>query len=111
MRKTRPVRRAFARTAALTLTSAALGAVLVAPAYADPGPGFGGPGGGLGGHATLQPRNLLVSRAVYEPTSKLTAGSTELPPGCTTGCVTATAGAAYPQVWNNVLADESFGVT
>ena len=111
MRKTRPVRRAFARTTALTLTSAALGAVLVAPAYADPGPGFGGPGAGPGGHAALQPGNLLVSRSVYEPTSKLTAGSTELPPGCTTGCVTATAGGSYPQVWNNVLADESFGVT
>jgi hypothetical protein len=109
MRKTRLVRGACARTAALTMASAAFGAALAAPTYADPG--FGGPGGGPGGHASLQPGNLLVSRSVYEPTSKLTAGSTELPPGCTTGCVTATAGGAYPQVWNNVLADESFGVT
>jgi hypothetical protein len=36
---------------------------------------------------------------------------TQLPPGCSTGCVTATATGAYPQVWNNVLADPSFGVT
>ncbi|MBV9794623.1 MAG: hypothetical protein JO016_11865 [Actinobacteria bacterium] len=34
-----------------------------------------------------------------------------LPPGCTTGCVTATADGTYPQVFNNVLADPSFGVT
>jgi hypothetical protein len=34
-----------------------------------------------------------------------------LPPGCTTGCVTATANGSYPQVFNNDLADASFGVT
>jgi hypothetical protein len=108
MRK-RPGRRAFARTAALTLASAASAAVLVAPACADPG--FGGSAGGFASHGALQPGNLLVSRSVYEPTSKLTAGSTELPPGCVTECKTATAGGAYPEVWNNDATDESFGVT
>ena len=28
-----------------------------------------------------------------------------------TGCVPAKAGGAYPEVWNNDLVDESFGVT
>jgi hypothetical protein len=28
-----------------------------------------------------------------------------------TDCVLATAGGSYPEVWNNVLTDESFGVT
>jgi hypothetical protein len=41
----------------------------------------------------------------------LTPGVTVLPPGCTTGCVTATNDGSYPQVWDNALADGSFGVT
>jgi hypothetical protein len=36
---------------------------------------------------------------------------TVLPPGCTSGCVTATADGSYPGVFNNALADGSFGVT
>jgi hypothetical protein len=60
----------------------------------------------------LLPGNLLVSRSVYENNANaIVPGATVLPPGCTTGCVTATADAGYPQVWNNVLADPSFGVT
>ena len=35
---------------------------------------------------------------------------TVLPPGCTTGCATATADGAYPYVFNNDIADSSFGV-
>ncbi len=34
-----------------------------------------------------------------------------LPPGCLSGCVTATANGSYPQVWNNDLTDASFGIT
>jgi hypothetical protein len=39
------------------------------------------------------------------------AGVTQLPPGCTTGCVTATTDGTYPYVWNNELVDPTFGVT
>ncbi len=58
------------------------------------------------------PGNLLVSGSVYvgRP-GLLQPGATVLPPGCTSGCVTATSDGAYPQVFNNVLADPSFGVT
>ena len=41
----------------------------------------------------------------------LVPGVTVLPPGCTSGCVTATDDAAYPQVFNNALVDGSFGIT
>ncbi len=41
----------------------------------------------------------------------LVPGVTVLPPGCTSGCVTATSNGAYPQVFNNALVDGSFGVT
>jgi hypothetical protein len=58
------------------------------------------------------PGNLLVSRSVYaDNPGAIVPGSTVLPPGCTSGCVTATADAGYPEVWNNVLADPSFGIT
>jgi hypothetical protein len=97
--------RALARTAALILTSTALAAGLAASAQADPGH-FPHPSGG-----PLEPGNLLVSRSVYENDPSLTAGATELPAGCTTGCVPAKAGGAYPEVWNNDSVDESFGVT
>ena len=36
---------------------------------------------------------------------------TVLPPGCTSGCATATADGTYPGVFNNELADGSFGIT
>jgi hypothetical protein len=40
------------------------------------------------------------------------AGVTSLPPNCTgSACVKATAGGAYPYVWNNALVDGSFGIT
>ena len=93
-------RRGLTRTVALalTLTLTALGAGLGASAQADPGH-FPPPGGGHG----LAPGNLLVSRSVYEPDPSLTAGVTELPAGCVTGCALAKAGGAYPEVWNNDL--------
>ena len=40
------------------------------------------------------------------------AGTTQLPPGCSgANCVTAIANGSYPQVFNNVTVDPSFGVT
>ena len=90
--------RRLARTAAATMALTALTAGLGASAQADPG-------------HPLQPGNLLVSRSVYTPDPSLTAGVTELPAGCVTGCVPANAGGAYPEVWNNDSVDESFGVT
>jgi hypothetical protein len=56
--------------------------------------------------------NLLVSESYYTNDPNIVAGKTQLPPGCTgSNCVTATAGGNYPQVFNNALADGSFGVT
>jgi len=60
----------------------------------------------------FQPGNLLVSQTTYASrASAIVPGVTVLPPGCTSGCALASAGAAYPQVWNNDLVDPSFGVT
>jgi hypothetical protein len=66
-----------------------------------------GPGG-----TYFQPGNLLVSGSVYDNNPGiLTPGVSVLPPGCTTGCVVATNDGSYPGVWDNALADGSFGVT
>ncbi|HEY0718705.1 MAG TPA: hypothetical protein VGD68_13890, partial [Streptosporangiaceae bacterium] len=59
----------------------------------------------------LEPGNLLVSGSTYTNDPGIVAGQTVLPPGCRTGCVTATASGTYPQVFSNVLADPNFGVT
>ena len=96
-------RRTTALLALVGLTgAAAIAAVTHAgPAAADPGHG-----------SLFQPGNLLVSRSVYEGLpGTLAAGTTILPPGCTSDCVTATDDGSYPEVWNNVLADANFGVT
>src|SRR5262249_4553967 len=57
--------------------------------------------------------NLLVSRSVYDANPNIIVpGVTQLPPNCVApNCVTATPTGAYPMVWNNDLADGSFGVT
>src|SRR5262249_52792211 len=57
--------------------------------------------------------NLLVSRSVYDANPNIIVpGVTQLPPNCVApNCVTATASGAYPTVWNNDIADASFGVT
>ena len=60
--------------------------------------------------AYFRPGNLLVSGSVYEP-ADIKAGVTVLPPGCVSGCGVANSDGAYPQVWNNDLADASFGIT
>jgi hypothetical protein len=65
-----------------------------------------------GGRPWFLPGNLVVSRSVYEGSAGLLQpGVTVLPPGCTSDCVAATANGSYPGVWDNVLADPSFGVT
>jgi hypothetical protein len=107
-----------ARVAAATLVAAtvALGglsapALAASPSATPPG-GLGGIIGDLGFHVPLLPGQLLISRSVYsEPASAIKAGTTVLPPGCTTGCAVASAGGTYPQVWDNVLVDPSFGIT
>jgi hypothetical protein len=59
------------------------------------------------------PGTLLVTRSVYNsPANIITAGVTQLPPGCTAGnCVTAIADGTYPFVFNNDTVDGSFGIT
>jgi hypothetical protein len=106
MRSKRSGRPVLTRTIALTFALTALGAGFDTAAQADSGhfPQAGG------GHS-LVPGNLLVSRSVYQNDPSLTAGVTELPAGCLTGCVPAKAGGSYPEVWDNDLVDESFGVT
>jgi len=96
-------RRLALMAALLALLGPALGAgVLAGDAGASPS---------APGHADLLPGNLLVSRSVYVDDSGIAAGTTELPPGCVTGCVLANADGTYPQVFNNNLVDGSFGIT
>jgi hypothetical protein len=64
------------------------------------------------GGGYLRPGNLLVSGSDYKnDPGLLTPGVTVLPPGCTSGCATATNNGVYPRVFNNALVDGSFGVT
>ena len=64
------------------------------------------------GHSFFSPGNLLVSGSVYvKKPGTIVPGVTVLPPGCTSGCVTANSSAAYPGVWNNDAVDASFGIT
>ena len=59
----------------------------------------------------LRPGNLLVSGSTYRE-ADIQPGVTQLPPGCAAAnCVTATSDGAYPYVFDNDLADGSFGVT
>jgi hypothetical protein len=71
----------------------------------------GAAAGGFG-HPFFSPGNLLVSGSVYvKKPGTIVSGVTVLPPGCTSGCVTANSSAAYPGVWNNDAVDPSFGIT
>jgi hypothetical protein len=64
------------------------------------------------GGSSLYPGDLLVSGSTFVPDPGLVAGKTQLPPGCTAAnCVTATADGFFPQIFNNVLTDASFGIT
>jgi hypothetical protein len=57
------------------------------------------------------PGNLVVSASVYDNNPATVAPGDVLPPGCTTGCASATQDGTYPQVWNNDTVDASFGIT
>jgi len=87
----------------LTLISLAIALIAASAAYAQKGSDYFFPG------------NLVVSRSVYDNNpNTVTVGET-LPPNCATtaaGCNSpATNDGTYPQVWNNNLADSSFGIT
>ncbi|MEY9937363.1 hypothetical protein [Streptacidiphilus sp. MAP5-3] len=65
-----------------------------------------------GPNHVLLPGHLILSRTVYTAgTDTIVPGVTQLPPGCTTDCVTAVADGGYPEVFNNESVDGSFGVT
>ena len=96
-----------ARMGVATLATVLCAAGGVAAAGAPAGASAAG-----SGFRFILPGNLLVSESVYANDPNIVAGKTQLPPGCTgANCVTATANGTYPQVFNNVLADASFGVT
>jgi hypothetical protein len=97
-------KRGRAGAAAVVTVTALCGAIV---ASGPSGRADGVPGLGPG----FLPGNLVVSGSFYTPDPGIVAGKTQLPPGCTTGCVTATAGGTYPQVFNNDLVDANFGVT
>lgn len=63
----------------------------------------------------FQPGNLVISRSVYDNIPGIIQVGEPLPPGCTgapAGCAgNATYDGTYPLVWNNDLADGSFGIT
>src|SRR5215469_13573942 len=88
----------------VTVLSAAgvLAAATAAGASAAPAPGEG---------RFLNPGDLLVSESYYTNDPNIVAGTTQLPPGCTSGCATAVANGDYPYVFNNDSVDGSFGVT
>jgi hypothetical protein len=104
-------------TTAGLLAAAAAGATAAhASTTADGRPAGAAAGGGAGfghGQATrLIPGDLLVSASYYRGDPDIVAGTTQLPPGCAgANCVTAIANGSYPQVFNNVTVDPSFGVT
>jgi len=74
---------------------------------------------GASASGSLTPGNLLVSTSQWTVNPSITAGTTQLPPGCgganpfytAAPCVTAQANGTYPQVFNNAGTDGSFGVT
>jgi hypothetical protein len=103
-------------TTAGVLAAAAAGATAAhASTTATPSAADGraaGHGVGFGQPTRLIPGDLLVSTSRYVNDPNIVAGTTQLPPGCTgANCVTAIANGSYPQVFNNVTVDPSFGVT
>ena len=66
------------------------------------------------GNFLFFPGSLVVSRAVYDNNPNNVQVGQTLPPNCvvaTGACVSATNDGTYPYVWNNALADGSFGIT
>src|SRR5271163_1847915 len=59
------------------------------------------------------PGSLVVSRSVYDNNPNNVAIGQQLPPNCAVpaDCVTAAYDGTYPTVFNNVIADASFGIT
>ena len=96
----RPRSRMAARLGALTTIAGAV-AIVAGPI-------------GASASGSLTPGNLLVSTGQWTVTPSITAGTTQLPPGCGSSaapCVTAQANGDYPYVFNNDGSDASFGVT
>jgi hypothetical protein len=90
----------------------ALVSLIGAQANAAPGDTSQEAGGKGQPQLPLNADDLLVSRLIYAGApGLLTPGQTVLPPGCTSGCATATYDGTYPQVFNNEAVDASFGVT
>jgi hypothetical protein len=107
MSRPRPLSRLISRKLAALALAPLCGAALVAAGASGAYARTGGDSG-----RWFLPGNLVVSRSVYIGTpGLLQPGVTILPPGCTTGCATAISDGTYPQVWNNDLADASFGIT
>ena len=75
------------------------------------------PGSPAVADGVFQPGNLVVSRVIYDNNPNNVMVGMTLPPNCVPSvvnaitCVRATDDGSYPTVWNNNLADGSFGVT
>jgi hypothetical protein len=93
-------RRAGHRLLFVTLAVASLALALPSPA---PAASFHNPA------SRLLAGDLVISGSRYRE-ADIQPGVTVLPPGCTSGCATATADGAYPYVFNNDLVDGSFGI-
>jgi hypothetical protein len=99
-------------TTAGVLAAAAAGATAAHASTTAGRPAGPGAGFGHGQTTRLIPGDLLVSTSYYRSDPNIVAGTTQLPPGCAgANCVTAIANGSYPQVFNNVTVDPSFGVT
>jgi hypothetical protein len=107
MRSFRPFRRALHVAALLLAVAPVVGLASQIPAQASngkaPAPSTG-----------LVPGNLLVATSVFQNDPNIVAGTTQLPPGCGSAdapCGTAVTNGTYPLVFNNDIADGSFGLT
>ena len=112
MKRTGPSRHARRRAGLIASV-----AVVVAPAALLVSSSSASADGNAGLPAVLQPNKLLVSMSTWQQNAAISAGTTELPPGCTTApnapnpCATAVSGGDYPYTFNNDQVDGSFGIT
>jgi hypothetical protein len=88
----------------LGVSAALIGAVVAVAAWV-------GVVANAGGSSLFTSGNLVVSRSVYGGDAGTVQVGMTLPPGCTSGCVSAVADGSYPEVFNNDLVDSSFGIT